>query len=268
MARVLVIEDNPASLQLMLYLLKAFGHETLDARDGLRGIEVARKERPDLILCDIQLPGATGIQVCEELKRDPAFRHIPLIAVTAYAMVGDREKLLSHGFDGYLSKPIQAETFVDQIKRYLTGSRVSTAPRAGSISKTIKTAHGTVLVVDNSEVNLSLSRSMLEPFGYEVIVAKSVDQALSLLQENSPDLILSDLHMPVKDGFDFIEAVKADAALGQIPFVFISSTLWGEREREKAFSLGALQFIVRPIEPKALIDEIELCRRKANENGN
>jgi CheY-like chemotaxis protein len=119
MARVLVIEDNPASLDLMVYLLQAFGHTPLLARDGLQGIEVARREHPDLILCDIQLPGADGVEVCRQLKKDPALRDVPLVAATAYAMVGDREKLLGEGFSGYLSKPINPQTFIDQIAPYL-----------------------------------------------------------------------------------------------------------------------------------------------------
>lgn len=119
MPRVLVVEDNPASLDLIVYLLKAFGHVALSARDGLEGIEAARREHPDLILCDIQLPGADGVEVCRQLKKDPALRDVPLVAVTAYAMVGDREKLLGEGFSGYLSKPINPQTFIDQIAPYL-----------------------------------------------------------------------------------------------------------------------------------------------------
>jgi two-component system cell cycle response regulator len=75
-----------------------------------------------------------------------------------------------------------------------------------------------------------------------------------------PDLILSDIHMPVKDGFDLIRAVKADEGLRLIPFVFISSTVWGDHERHRALSLGAARFLVRPIEPQALVAELESCR--------
>jgi len=119
MARVLVVEDNPESLDLMVYLLEAFGHVALSARDGLEGIEAARLEHPDLILCDIQLPGADGVEVCHQLKKDPALRGIPLVATTSYAMVGDREKLLGEGFNGYMSKPITPQTFIDQMTPYL-----------------------------------------------------------------------------------------------------------------------------------------------------
>ena len=119
MARVLVVEDNPESLDLMVYLLKAFGHVALSARDGPEGIQAARLERPDLILCDIQLPGVDGVEVCHQLKKDPALRGIPLVATTSYAMVGDREKLLGEGFNGYMSKPISPQTFIDQMAPYL-----------------------------------------------------------------------------------------------------------------------------------------------------
>jgi len=261
MARVLVIEDNPASMDLMLYLLKAFGHTAFFARDGLEGIEAARRERPDLVLCDIQLPGADGHEVCRQLKRDPALRKIALVAVTAYAMVGDREKLLGEGFDGYLSKPIDPQTFIDRLKPYIRS--VSVRP-ASSVTTEITAppdaTEGTILVVDNSPANIQLSRSMLEPFGYKVIAAKGVDEAMKILGETKPDTILSDLHMPEKDGFDLIQEVKNDAQLSEIPFVFISSTVWGDRERTLALSLGADRFIIRPIEPEALIAEIESAR--------
>lgn len=265
MARVLVIEDNPASLDLMIYLLRAFGHTPLPARDGLQGIEVARSERPDLILCDIQLPGADGIEVCEELKKDSVLKHVPLVAVTAYAMVGDREKLLAHGFNGYLSKPIQPQTFIEQIKPYLSmqPAELKTAAQPAGLATRTRVAAGTILVVDNSPVNISLTRSMLEPFGYEIIAAKGVDEGMRLLREQAPDVVMSDVHMPVKDGFDFIESFMADTSLRKIPFLFISSTLWAERERERGLSLGAARFIVRPIGPQELIAEIEACRKRA-----
>jgi CheY-like chemotaxis protein len=136
MARVLVIEDNSASLDLMVYLLKGFGHTPLSARDGWEGIAVARREHPDLILCDIQLPGADGVEVCRQLKQDPALRDIPMVAVTAFAMVGDREKLLAHGFDGYLSKPINPQTFIADIAPYLLDTKSKSRGRAPETNRT------------------------------------------------------------------------------------------------------------------------------------
>lgn len=121
MARILIIEDNAANLDLMHYLLTAFGHEPLAATDGLAGLEAAARERPDLILCDLQLPGLDGFEVARRLKADPLLGRVPLVAVTAYAMVGDRERILAAGFDGYLPKPIAPETFGQQVAVFLRG---------------------------------------------------------------------------------------------------------------------------------------------------
>ncbi len=119
--RILVIEDNRMNLELMTYLLNAFGHSTMVARDGEEGIEAALRLRPDLILCDLALPGLDGFHVAERLKRDAGLARVPLIAVTASAMVGDREQVLERGFDGYIAKPITPETFVTDVERYLHG---------------------------------------------------------------------------------------------------------------------------------------------------
>ena len=119
MAKILVIEDNPTNLQLMTYLLQAFGHTPLEAVDGETGLELIRHEAPDLILCDIHLPGTDGFGVAKQLKSHPAFSKIPLVAVTALAMVGDRDRILSAGFNGYITKPIAPETFVDQVEAFL-----------------------------------------------------------------------------------------------------------------------------------------------------
>ena len=119
MARVLLIEDNPDNLELMTYLLEAFGHTTLAARDGRAGIEAVVRERPDLVVCDIQLPLADGYVVARELKADPVLSTIPLVAVTALAMVGDRDRVLAAGFDGYVSKPIDPRRFVAELEAYL-----------------------------------------------------------------------------------------------------------------------------------------------------
>jgi CheY-like chemotaxis protein len=119
-ARVLLIEDNRPSLELMSYLLNAFGHTPLEARNGVDGLEAIRRERPDLVLCDIDLPRLDGCALAGRAKADPEIRHIPLVAVTALAMVGDRDRALRAGFDGYMAKPIEPETFVQEIEQFLS----------------------------------------------------------------------------------------------------------------------------------------------------
>jgi len=117
--RILVIEDNPVNLELMSDLLEAFGYTVLAARDGAMGIDLVRQEKLDLIICDVQMPGMDGYEVASYLKRDPMLRRIPLVAVTALAMVGDREKVLTAGFDGYIDKPISPELFKQQVDAFM-----------------------------------------------------------------------------------------------------------------------------------------------------
>jgi CheY-like chemotaxis protein len=124
-ARILVVEDNPDNLELMVYLLTAFGHTVLSARDGEEGLEAVFRERPDVVVCDVQLPKLDGYEIVRRLKAHPECRAIPIIAVTAFAMVGDRDRLLEAGFDGYLAKPITPETFVQQIESFLAAGSAS-----------------------------------------------------------------------------------------------------------------------------------------------
>jgi CheY-like chemotaxis protein len=121
-ARVLVVEDKPENLDLLVYILTAFGHQPLVARDGVEGVAAARELRPDIVVMDLQMPRMDGYQAARAFKGDPGLRHIPLLAVSAYAMVGDREKVMASGFDGYLTKPIDPETFVDDVERLLERS--------------------------------------------------------------------------------------------------------------------------------------------------
>lgn len=126
MAQVLIIEDNPENMELMVYLLTAFGHAVLETTDGEAGLSLAEHAQPDLILCDLHLPKLNGFEVAERLKQNPQLMAIPLVAVTAYAMVGDREKVLSAGFNGYISKPINPELFVSEVEVFLASKSPST----------------------------------------------------------------------------------------------------------------------------------------------
>ena len=105
-AQILIIEDNVDNRELMTYLLNAFGYGTLCADNGVTGIDLAAKDPPDLILCDIRLPGIDGYEVARRLKQDARLRVIPLIATTALAMVEDRERALAVGFKGILPSPL------------------------------------------------------------------------------------------------------------------------------------------------------------------
>jgi CheY-like chemotaxis protein len=117
---VLVIEDNEQNLYLMRFLLEKNGFTVLEAMDGVKGVETAKETKPDLILLDIQLPRMDGYTVARELRKNSNLSGVPIIAVTSYAMVGDRERILAAGADGYIEKPIDPERFVGQITKHLS----------------------------------------------------------------------------------------------------------------------------------------------------
>lgn len=118
-ARILVVEDNQASLDLMVYLLKAFGQDVTGVMDGLAGIAAINAAAFDLVLTDIRMPGIDGYEMARRVKADPKTQKLRLVAVTASAMVGDRELAMGAGFDGYISKPIDPRRFVAQVDEYL-----------------------------------------------------------------------------------------------------------------------------------------------------
>lgn len=119
---ILIIEDNQKNLKLIRDVLQFHGYTTLEAETAEIGIELARKLQPALILMDVQLPGMDGREALKILKSDAGTQHIPIIALTAFAMKGDRERLLAEGFDGYVSKPIDIKEISQVIERYLSGT--------------------------------------------------------------------------------------------------------------------------------------------------
>jgi two-component system, cell cycle response regulator DivK len=117
--RILLIEDNPQNRYLVTFLLEHRGYEVVQAETGPQGLALAAEVRPALILLDIQLPGMDGYAVARALQGDPVLAGIPIVAVTSYAMVGDRERCLDAGARGYIEKPINPDTFVGEIERFL-----------------------------------------------------------------------------------------------------------------------------------------------------
>ncbi len=119
--KILIIEDNEQNMYLLTFILKKHGYEVIQAHDGQSGIDLALRELPDLILLDIQLPVMDGYKVAAELIKSHDIQKIPIIAVTSYAMVGDKEKALAAGCTGYITKPINPDTFISYVEGFLTG---------------------------------------------------------------------------------------------------------------------------------------------------
>ena len=127
-ARILAVDDVQHNLDLMTYLLQAFGHDVVGATTGAQALQLAAQHHPHLVVLDMQLPDIDGYEVLAALRSDPLLADVPVLAVTAYAMVGDRDGALAAGFDGYLPKPIDPMTLTEAIDAHLPPAHRGTRP--------------------------------------------------------------------------------------------------------------------------------------------
>lgn len=118
---ILIVEDEPRNMKLVSDLLQVFGYVTVEATDGERGVKFARARKPDLILMDIQMPKMDGFEATRILKADATTKNIPIVALTSYAMKGDKERVLKMGFDEYIAKPIDIHELLKTVGKYLPG---------------------------------------------------------------------------------------------------------------------------------------------------
>jgi two-component system cell cycle response regulator len=265
--RILLIEDNAINMELMLYMLRAWGHHVTTATNAVHGLELARRERPQVIISDVQLPGMDGYEFARIAKADPELRDIPLMALTAYAMVGDRERARAAGFDRYFSKPIEPAAFMAALESVLPDrgpppvvDRSTPGPAQAVPSELSALRPRTrLLLVDDGHFNLDFKRTLFEPAGYSVATAGNVTAALALLHGEPFDLVLSDVVMRGGSGFDLLRQVRADSSLRDMPFILLTSSCTDERSRAIGLELGANRYLVRPIEPEALLAAIRDC---------
>jgi CheY-like chemotaxis protein len=131
-SRIVVVDDNETNLLFVTFLLEALGHTAFPVASGEQALELATRELPDLILLDLQMPGWDGFETVREIRRNPDLDGVPIVAVTARAMIGERETALAAGFNGYITKPIQPRFFATQINPFLPIERRSQLPSAAS----------------------------------------------------------------------------------------------------------------------------------------
>ncbi|MBI4871043.1 MAG: response regulator [Candidatus Riflebacteria bacterium] len=262
-ARILVVEDNAASRELMAYLLRSFGHTVLEAVDGQEGVDAARRDRLDLIVMDLHMPRTDGFQAVRELRRDRCLEQTHVVAVTALAMVGDRERVMSAGFDGYIAKPIDPEQFIELIDSFLPPRKRAAPPVPGPpagesppLAPIAPLRRGSILVLDDQPRNLEVLSSTLEPHGFTVLAADGVARAMLLCRSCQPVLIISDLHVGDESGIQFLSQIRADPQVAAIPFVMLTSTSRLETDGTLAMSLGATRVLTRPIDPKDLMEAV------------
>ncbi len=254
MARILVVEDSPDIRALIRMLLEPAGHEVLAAADGREGVEAARREWPDLVLMDLSLPVLSGWEAVRQIKSDPVTSHITVLAVTAHAMQGDRDRALAAGCDGFLSKPIDEETFTREVESWLRRAKERTRRDAASSpeaapAEDASQQHGRVLVVDDNPEVADLIRADLAFDGHEVVAVGSLAEVSSLFTQNSQfDLAVVDVMLGKDSGYELTGELIARSG-EYLPVLLVTA---GTIDRERGYAAGADDFIGKPIESAEL----------------
>jgi len=249
-ARILVIDDNRTNLDLMLYLLQSRGHTPVGADSGLTGLLTALEGDYDLCLCDILMPGIDGFELAKRIKADARCKSKPLVAVTALAMVGDRDRVLAAGFDGYMDKPIDPHKFVDQVETFLpeTMRLHTTRVKNGPPPK--------VLVVDDLAVNRKLMVTILKYGGYGVLEAANGAEALAIVHKERPDLMIFDVNMPIMGGRELVERFKADGGLDRTKLALYTASLADDEMQNFVRWSGVRCVIEKPSEPNHVLSMV------------
>ena len=259
-AHILAVEDTPHNLDLMTYLLEASGHRVTQATTGRDGLSSAISVRPDLIVLDLQLPDMDGFQVLEALRAEPRLNAVPVVAVTAYAMVGDRDHALRAGFDGDLSKPLEPESFVKSIEVYLPAELRGTPMRpnwqredgseSGPSNGDAARARQ-ILATQIGALNLTAVRSALEPHGYRLVAVDTVGQAREEATAGRPDVVLVEIEQP-GPGPSVLTRLQRMPQLDGVPIAVLAT-----EDQLGDLRDPALAVITSPIDPAVLLTRLD-----------
>jgi two-component system cell cycle response regulator len=238
-ACILVVDDNPTNLKLVSDVLEFEGYEILKAADAEVAQEIIGTRVPDLILMDIALPGMDGLTLTRQLKADPRTRRVIIVALTAFAMKGDRDKALLAGCDGYITKPFDTRALAPTVAGLLD--------RVGSEPETFMK----ILVVEDHAMELKLVHHVLSSAGHSVMGAEAAEQAFDAIKNDRPEIILLDMTLPGMDGLSLVRKLRADASTRDIHVVAVTGN--PERfQRQEALDAGCDAYLVKPLSTRTL----------------
>lgn len=242
--RILVVEDDPKSARLVKDILELRGYIVMEASNGLSAIRIINEHIPDLIFMDMRLPGMDGITLTKLIKTSSKTSHIPVIALTASAMKGDRSRFIQAGCDDYISKPFHVKDILDMVEKY-----------AKTGEQGVHTHPPIVLIADDKQENIELIAATLSSMGYNITKANNGVEALEKIRSLHPDIALINVIMPELNGIEVCKSIKSDDRYASIPVIIITA-LDDSDSKMKALSVGADEFLTKPVDRYELIVRI------------
>lgn len=252
---ILIVDDNPTNLKLAADVLECEGHPILRAQNAEEAQEILQHTTPELILMDIQMPGMDGLTLTRLLKANPAYHHVPIVALTSFAMKGDEQKARDAGCDGYITKPIDTRKLPIQVADILQRS---------AATKTTEPVPMTVVLVEDNPIDMKLLSMVLESSGHRVFEKTSAEHAVEEIKGRQPEVILLDLKLPGMDGLALARRLKQDPETQHIPI--IAMTAAPEKfSKAEALAAGCDAFIVKPVDTRKLSQQV--VSAAAHQNG-
>jgi DNA-binding response OmpR family regulator len=246
-SKILIVEDDPVTRRILDVRLKASGYNTVLASDGIMALQVAQKEKPDLILLDLGLPGGDGFNVMGRFRQLTPLSSIPIIVFTSHDAGYLKERVLEAGAMDLLPKPIDNDALLAAIRKHLPGG--------GPDNTRQKTKKKIMIVDDDPDIRLALS-IRLKANGYEIGLAADSTSAMTIGIKEKPDLIILDLGLPGGDGFLLMERLKKMPLLERAPIIVLSA--WdAATNKERALREGAAAYFQKPENDEALLAAIQ-----------
>ena len=240
--RILVVDDSSMMRRALRTILEPLNVDVYEAVDGQMGLEMAFENKFDLIVTDVNMPNMDGVELCRRLKSETPTRGIPVVMVSSFDSDSDIEKGFQVGAAAYISKKEAQAYLFETIAKIM--------------SKSTLHSRQTILVVDDSRTIRKIVEEGLAQSGFQVVTAINGKEALNIIKYTKPDLILSDIDMPVMNGFEFCNAVHSSADFASIPFVVMSSNN-DRAHMKRMLQYGAEAYIIKPFNTDQLVILVE-----------
>ena len=248
---VLIVEDNPLTLYALIEYLERLKLQTSVARSGEEALRQVESLKPDLVLLDVMMPGIDGFETCRRLKSNLNTQEIPVMFITALSNISDRVKGFEVGGADYIIKPFDFKEVAARIETRLTIQKLQRRLKTRNSLMTfgdqsfLSEEKATILIVEDNVMTLNLLIGYLDKFGFRIIGAESGEQALELVKDAVPDLVLLDVMLPGIDGFETCRQLKKNSKTREIPVIFMTA-LTDTDSKIKGFEVGGADYIVKP----------------------